>query len=73
MIGQEFAEWVREKIEARHERLIEKQDLNIEIAPEILEVIKDSNAISTQHGNSVHLLKVGSKRRRTRAEIDLHK
>ena len=42
----------------------------IAIAPEILEVIKNSAAISTQAGNSAHLLKIGSKRRRTKAEIE---
>ena len=47
-----------------------RQDLCIAIAPEILEVIKNSTAISTQAGNSAHLLKVGSKRRRTKAEIE---
>ena len=46
------------------------QDLCIAIAPEILEVIKNSTAISTQAGNSAHLLKIGSKRRRTKAEIE---
>lgn len=47
-----------------------RQDLNIAIDPEILEVIKNSTAISTQAGNSAHLLKIGSKRRRTKAEMD---
>ena len=44
--------------------------MNIAIDPEILEVIKASTAVATQTGSSAHLLKVGSKRRRTRAEID---
>ena len=36
----------------------------------ILEVIKNSSAISTQKGNSAGLLKIGTKRRRTRAELE---
>ena len=44
--------------------------MNIEVDPEILEVIKNSSAISTQKGNSAGLLKIGTKRRRTRAELE---
>jgi hypothetical protein len=54
----------------RNEELASRQDLNIAIDPEILKVIQQSTAISTQKGNSVGLLKIGSKRRRTRAELD---
>ena len=55
---------------ARNVQLADRQDLNVEIDPKILEVIKASTAISTQSWNSAHLLKIGSKRRRTRAEVD---
>ena len=54
----------------RNEELASRQDLNIEIDPEILRVIHASTAISTHKGSSVGLLKIGSKRRRTRAELD---
>ena len=54
----------------RNEQLAERQDLNIEIDPKILAIIQASTAISTSTGSSAHLLKVGSKRRRTRAEIE---
>jgi len=50
--------------------MAEKHDMNIQIDPAILEVIKNSTAISTQKGSSVGLLKIGSKRRRTRAELE---
>ena len=36
----------------------------------MLAVIQASNAISTTKGSSAYLLKVGSKRRRTRAEME---
>jgi len=61
---------VRERSEERNESLAERQDLNIAIDPEILEVIKSSTSISTQAGNSAHLLKIGSKRRRNKAELE---
>ena len=44
--------------------------MNVEIDPEIMNIIQNSTAVSTQKGSSAHLLKVGSKRRRTRAEIE---
>ena len=61
---------MRDRIETRNESLAERQDLNVEVDPEILEVIRGSTAISTTTGNSAHLLKVGSKRRRTKAEME---
>ena len=54
----------------RNESLAVRQDLNVELDPEFLEVIRNSTAISTQKGNSAMLCKAGSKRRRTKAEID---
>ena len=44
--------------------------MNVQIDPEIMDIIQNSTAVSTQKGNSAHLLKVGSKRRRTRAELE---
>ena len=44
--------------------------MNIAIDPEILQVIQASSAVATQTGSSAHLLKIGSKRRRTKAEIE---
>lgn len=44
--------------------------MNIMVDPEILEIIKSSTAVATQKGSSANLLKIGSKRRRTRAELD---
>ena len=70
IIGQPFSDFVREKIVDRNEKLADKNDLNVAIDPKILDIIKSSSQVSTQHGSSVHLLKVGAKRRRTRAEIE---
>ena len=65
-----FSEWTRQVSELRHEQLAEKRDLNIEIDPELLQVFNASKAISTQKGSSAGLLKIGSKRRRTKAELE---
>jgi len=70
LTGVPFSTWVKERCDERNRELAEKHDLNITIDPAILEVIKNSTAISTQKGSSVGLLKIGSKRRRTRAELE---
>ena len=44
--------------------------MNVEIDETIMAVIMNSTAVSTQKGSSAHLLKIGSKRRRTRAELE---
>lgn len=70
IIGKPLAEFIRGRIETRNLSLAQRQDLNVAVDPEILEVIKASTAVATSTGSSAHLLKIGSKRRRTRAEID---
>ena len=70
VIGQPFLDFVKAQIAERNERLAFDDNRNIAIDPEILRIVRSSTAVSTQHGNSVQLLKVGSKRRRTRAELD---
>ena len=70
VVGEPFSDFVRERIEHRNEKLTDRNDLNVEVDPEILDVIRRSTNIATQVGCSAHLLKVGSKRRRTKAEIE---
>ena len=64
-----MSDFVRERIEHRNLSLAERNDLNVAISPQILEVVKNSTSIAMQVGNSAMLCKIGSKRRRTRAEI----
>ena len=45
----------------------------MDIDPDILEAFHNSTAVSTQHGSSVALLKTNSKRRRTKAEMEVLK
>ena len=70
IVGAPFGDFVRERIEARNTGLADRRDLNVAIDPEILQVIQASTAVSTQAGSAAHLLKVGSKRRRTKAEVE---
>ena len=70
VIGADLAAFVKTHVHERHRELAERRDLNIAIDPEMLAVIQASSAVSTTKGNSAHLLKVGSKRRRTRAEME---
>ena len=70
VIGEDVADFVKAQVHERHERLAERCDLNVAVDPEMLAVIQASSAVSTTKGSSAHLLKVGSKRRRTRAEME---
>ena len=70
VIGEDLAAFVKTHIQERHRELAERRDLNVAIDPEMLAVIQASSAVSTTKGSSAHLLKVGSKRRRTRAEME---
>ena len=73
VIGSAFTDWIKSCVSARNDSMAEKRDMNVAIDPEILAVIRASNAVSTQKGSSAALLKIGAKRRRTRAEIDEHR
>ena len=70
IIGQRFTDFVRSNVEQRNQGIAEKNDLFVDMDPSILAVIRNSTAVSTQKGNSAALLKVGSKRRRTRVELE---
>ena len=70
MIGRPFSDFVRCRVDFRNESLAEKEDRNIEIDPMIMDIITNSTAVSTMKGRSTGLLKIGVKRRRTRAELE---
>ena len=73
VVGEPFQEFVRERIEQRNRDLAVRHDLDVAVDPEIMAVIQNSTAVSTMTGNAAHLLKVGSKRRRTKAEMEEHR
>lgn len=70
VIGRDFADFVRQQIENRNEYVANKQNLAVDVAPEFLAIINASTAVSTTKGSSAMLMKVTSKRRRTRAEME---
>ena len=70
VIGRDFADFVRQQIEARNEYVANKQNLAVEVDPEFLAIINASTAVSTSKGSSAMLMKMSSKRRRTRAEME---
>ena len=61
---------MKDQCETRNRELANENGLNIDVDQEILAIINASTMVATQKGSSVNLLKVGSKRRRTRAEME---
>ena len=43
IIGKPFGDFVRERIDMRNEELADKEDMNVAIDPEFLEIIKASS------------------------------
>ena len=84
IVGDQFNQWVQEKIRERNDRVASKHDLMIELDPAIARAFEASTMISSTYtellsflicfhfvaanGRAVHLLKPGSKRRRTQVE-----
>ena len=60
-------------MQERDDELRDRRNMDIEMDPEIAEILKQSSHVSTVKGNAVDLLRVGIKRRRTKAEIDASK
>ena len=73
ILGSTFSAWVKEQIDERNARVAEKGDLMIEMDPEVHAAFMDSTAISLHKGASANMLKVGSKRRRTHAQVKADK
>ena len=43
IVGERFRDWVKEKVDHRTQKILEDQDMAIEMDPEILQVFKASN------------------------------
>ena len=69
IIGDRFRIWVDEKISERNQKIMQTQNLAINMDPEIYAAFQASTHVSVQHGISGHLMKASAKRRRTKAEI----
>lgn len=73
VVGPPFAKWVDDKVNQRNQRVAIEGNQIINMDPVMAKVFKESTQVSTTNGKSYHMLKVGSKRRRTRAEIEVDK
>ena len=69
VLKQTFADWVKQQVETRNQELVVDRGLTIEMDPEVAAAFQASTKTSVLHGAGVHMLKAGSKRRRTKAEI----
>ena len=92
VVGDAFADWVKQRVVARNLKIVEVQKLGIEMDPDVAAAFSNSTAVSSKYpcssfssffsimltilsfltaskGVGVNLLKVGSKRRRTRQEV----
>ena len=57
VIGKPIKGFVQERISQRHTQLVEKLDLNVQVDPEILAIIRASQAVSVQKGYICFLMK----------------
>ena len=71
-VGADFKKWVDEIVNIRHELVRQTED-QIQMDPEIAAIFNSSNAIAVNKGVSNNLMKAGSKRRRTKTEIEREK
>ena len=69
VVGKPFAEWLKKQVSDRNDAIAAKRDLMANMDPKIAQKLQESNHVSISKGKSVHLLKVGSKRRRGKEEI----
>ena len=72
-VGEPFRKWVDEKVGLRHEKVKEKEEMYVELDPEIAKVFRASKAVSTSNGRSYHMMKATATRRRTKEEIKREK
>jgi hypothetical protein len=70
LVGEDFQQWVDDRVNARNKKVTVEGNKIIELDPIIAAVFQNSTAISTTNGRSFSMLKVGSKRRRTKSQID---
>jgi hypothetical protein len=69
VVGDLFKQWVDGEISKRNDKIVEEQNLAINMDPEIYAAFKASNHVSVQNGASGYLMKASSSRRRTKTEI----
>ena len=73
ILGDEFSKWVDKKIDQRNKKVKEENNMMIDMDEDIAKVFRESTSVSLTKGNSAHLMKISSKRRRTKREIEEEK
>ena len=48
VVGNPFSKWVNAQIDDRNEKITTSNNLNIDIAPELMEIFKNSTAVSSK-------------------------
>ena len=70
LIGEDFQKWVDDRVQERNMKVAVEGNQIIDMDPTVAEVFLGSTAVSTTNGRSYNMLKVGSKRRRTKDQIE---
>ena len=61
IIGDDFQDWVDERITARNAKIANDQNLSIQMDPEIAELFRNSTSVSVSKGISGNLMKESAK------------
>ena len=67
LLGEEFQKWVDDRVQERNMKVAVEGNQIIDMDPAIADVFLGSTAVSTTNGRSFNMLKIGSKRRRSKA------
>ena len=83
MVGQPFADWVDSVIQMRNSKIVANENKFLAMDPEVYAAFQASTQVSSKllwsvfihvsiavNGRGVNMLKAGTKRRRTKAELE---
>ena len=73
LLGEEFQKWVDDRVQERNMKVAVEGNQIIDMDPAIANVFLGSTSVSTTNGRSFNMLKIGSKRRRNKAQIEADK
>ena len=73
VIGDPVADFVRNAVETRNQKLITDRNLAINMAPRFAEAFNNSSHISTVAGRGAAMLTAQSRRRKTKAQLQAEK
>ena len=65
-VGAPFRNWVDKAIQARNDKIVEEQNLAINMDPDVFAAFQASKHVSVQNGGSQFLFKASSVRRRSK-------